>query len=79
MSSLVPALGIFETIAALGIVTTLYTCYGGMHAVVWTDFVQTLALATVLGALFWKGLSGLRREGGMELGVTDILQLNWGM
>jgi Na+/proline symporter len=34
ISSLVPALNIFVTIFGLGFVTTAYTVYGGMHAVV---------------------------------------------
>lgn len=78
ISSLVPALGIYYTIFALGLATTAYTVYGGMHAVVWTDFVQTWALATLLGALFITAFRGLAREG-ISLGPLDVLQLNWGV
>lgn len=49
-----------------------------MHAVVWTDFFQTLALVVVLGALYWKGIAGLRQQGSL-FGLTDALQLNWGL
>ena len=78
ISSIVPGLGIFETIFFLGIVTSGYTVYGGMHAVVWTDFVQTWALATLLGALFFKAIQGLGSQG-MPLGPLDVLFLNWGL
>ena len=50
---------------------------GVVFGQVWTDFVQTWALAILLGALFVKGLHGLAQEG-VRLGPLDVVHLGLG-
>ncbi|PIC34480.1 hypothetical protein B9Z55_014112 [Caenorhabditis nigoni] len=48
-----------------GCTTTLYTCLGGLKAVVWTDSLQAVIMYTGVFTLIYKGLSH-PRVGGLE-------------
>lgn len=75
----------WPVILLLGLVTTLYTCLGGMKAVIWTDVVQGIAMVAgvsviILGA-WWSLEGGPRRvaevaEGLGRLELADI-QFDW--
>lgn len=41
----------------LGLSTTLYTCIGGMKAVVWTDSLQAVMMYGGVAALIYRGLN----------------------
>ncbi|PAV64795.1 hypothetical protein WR25_01030 [Diploscapter pachys] len=57
--ALSPVLGIDKwwLILIFGGSTTLYTCIGGLKAVVWTDSLQSVLMYAGVFAVIWKGLS----------------------
>ncbi|KAL3885461.1 hypothetical protein ACJMK2_025517 [Sinanodonta woodiana] len=63
----------WATIITVGLVSTFYTFLGGMKAVVWTDFFQSLVMIAGLLAI---AIQGAIRAGGLE----KVWQVNydWG-
>ncbi|KAK3580515.1 hypothetical protein CHS0354_009467 [Potamilus streckersoni] len=63
----------WATIITVGLVSTFYTFLGGMKAVVWTDFFQSLVMIAGLLAI---AIQGAIRAGGLE----KVWQINydWG-
>lgn len=55
-----------------GCTTTLYTCLGGLKAVVWTDSLQAVIMYTGVFTLIYKGLSH-PRVGGLE----RVMNIAW--
>ena len=51
--------GVHESISVLvvGVLTTGYTMKGGMNAVVWTDFIQSVVLIVLTAYIVWKCLA----------------------
>lgn len=70
--SSVIGLDIYLCIAAMGVVSILYTVLGGMEAVVWTDVVQVIVLFG--GALLGIGIA----LAGTGMGAADLWQTAWG-
>lgn len=76
-------LGMIASIAITGIVTLIYTAFGGMKAVVWTDVIQFFlkvggAIAAFV-ALLWKlpgGFDELLRVGG-EAGKLKVFEFGF--
>ena len=50
---------IYGTIAIIGVATIIYTMIGGMRAVVFTDFIQSLMLLVGVGAILWVVSAGI--------------------
>ncbi len=70
-------------ILLLGAVTTLYTCLGGMKAVIWTDVVQGFAMIAGIGVIivgaWWSLDGGAARvaEVAEGLGRTQLVELKF--
>uniref|UniRef100_T1IVP0 Sodium-dependent multivitamin transporter n=1 Tax=Strigamia maritima TaxID=126957 RepID=T1IVP0_STRMM len=54
--SQVTGLHVWASVAAIGIVCTLYTTVGGMKAVMWTDVVQIMVMFAAMLAVIIQGL-----------------------
>lgn len=73
---LLPALAISATtgfdvmysVLLMGLVTTIYTTFGGYEAVVWTDVVQGFLMITGIGMMIWCGMAGM--DGGFQQFMT---------
>lgn len=67
--NVVTGIDIFVCISLMGIVSMIYTIYGGIEAVIWTDVVQVIVL---LGGAI---LSLVLMTSSIEGGVTGILEM----
>lgn len=79
---LLPALAISATtgfdvmysVLLMGLVTTIYTTFGGYEAVVWTDVVQGFLMITGISLMIWCGMAGM--DGGFQEFVAVGSQYN---
>jgi len=67
--STVTDLNIYASILVMGVVCTVYTTFGGIEGVIWTDVVQAVVLLG--GALLCVAIIALNVEGGFT-GIIDI-------
>jgi SSS family transporter len=65
----VTGLNVTVSILIMGVVTIVYTCMGGMKAVIWTDFIQVFVMLG--GAFFAIGYMVLHIDGGF----TELLRV----
>ena len=56
-------LGLYLSILALLAIAAIFTIGGGLSAVIWTDFVQTILM--IIGAL-WLMITSFNAVGGYE-------------
>lgn len=71
--SVVTGIDIFLCISLMGIVSLIYTIFGGIEAVIWTDVVQVIVLLG--GAIFCLILMTADIEGGV-LGIVEMARTN---
>ena len=69
--SIVLGLNLTMTILAIGVPTTIYTMFGGVQAVTWTDVKQMAVIIAGLAAVIVGLLTGLPDE----VGVSDVLHV----
>ncbi|NDV61725.1 sodium:solute symporter [Puniceicoccales bacterium CK1056] len=62
-------LDVFVSVLLMGLITTLYTTFGGFEAVVWTDVLQGLLMIGGIGLMIWFGISG------MPGGISEFVQV----
>ena len=82
--STVTDLNIYVSILIMGVLCTVYTAFGGIEAVIWTDVFQVAVLLG--GALLCIAAIALRVNGGifgiidtgMQAGKFDLLNPSWG-
>src|SRR5207253_2984310 len=51
--SLVTGLPVWQCVLLIGAVTTVYTSFGGMKAVIWTDVIQFVTICVGIGLMLW--------------------------
>ena len=68
--SAVTGLDIILSIVLMGVLTTLYTSFGGFEAVIWTDVMQGLMMLVGLGLISWTAISALPN------GTEDFININ---
>lgn len=81
--SAVTGLNVYLCIALMGILSTVYTVFGGIEAVIWTDVLQAVIL--IGGALAALGIIVGNLDGGfsrlvsvgIENGKFNLAHLNW--
>lgn len=66
--NLVTGLPVFQCILLIGAITTIYTSFGGVKAVIWTDVIQFTTICTGIGLMFWAALQ--RIDGGLAAVYT---------
>lgn len=71
--NVVTGIDIFVCISLTGVVSMIYTIYGGIEAVIWTDVVQVIVLLG--GAIFSLVLLISSIEGGI-FGIFEIARVN---
>jgi len=62
--SLLTGQPLYVSVLIMGVCTTIYTTFGGMKAVIWTDVMQFTILISGMIAVFWLALS--RIPGGVH-------------
>ncbi|HKK68574.1 MAG TPA: sodium/solute symporter, partial [Bacteroidales bacterium] len=62
--SAVTGMDVWISVLLMGIVTTVYTTFGGFEAVVWTDVLQGMLMICGISMMIWFGISGM--EGGFK-------------
>jgi SSS family solute:Na+ symporter len=72
--SAVTGLNVFVSVLLMGVVTTVYTSFGGFEAVVWTDVVQGLIMLFGGGLMIYMAISGL--DGGTMEFIKTSIQFN---
>lgn len=60
----------------IGLLASIYTIYGGLKAVVWSDFIQGIAILAGGGMVLWLGFSALGGEAGVLAGAARFLSEN---
>ncbi len=69
---------ILYSVIALAAISAIYTIYGGLSAVAWTDFVQVGVLILGGSAVVWLGLSQIAENNGdhgIIAGFNQLLEL----
>jgi SSS family solute:Na+ symporter len=64
-----PSISLSSVIWTIGILTALYTCFGGLSAVIYTDFVQAIVLLVGAVVLTWAALDRVGGWDGLVLGL----------
>lgn len=65
---------ILYSIIGLAVVSAVYTIYGGLAAVAWTDFIQVLVLVIGGIAVVWIGLDTVSMGKGLLVGLQDLIR-----
>ena len=60
----------------IGLLASVYTIYGGLRAVVWSDFIQGIAILAGGGMVLWLGFSALGGDDGVLAGAARFLAEN---
>ena len=60
----------------IGLLASVYTIYGGLKAVVWSDFIQGIAILAGGVMVLWLGFSALGGEAGVLAGAARFLAEN---
>ncbi len=60
----------------IGLLASAYTIYGGLRAVVWSDFIQGIAILAGGAMVLWLGFSELGGESGVLAGAARFLAEN---
>ena len=60
----------------IGLLASVYTIYGGLKAVVWSDFIQGIAILAGGAMVLWLGFSALGGEAGVLAGAARFLAEN---
>ena len=60
----------------IGLLASVYTIYGGLRAVVWSDFIQGIAILGGGAMVLWLGFSALGGEEGVLAGAARFLEEN---
>jgi solute:Na+ symporter, SSS family len=66
--SLVTGLPVLQCVLMIGAVTTVYTSFGGVKAVIWTDVIQFFTICLGVTVMFWVALRQI--DGGIAAVVT---------
>src|SRR5205807_7398462 len=54
--NLITGLPVMQCVLLIGAVTTIYTSFGGVKAVIWTDVIQFCTICGGIGIMFWAAL-----------------------
>ena len=60
----------------IGLLASVYTIYGGLRAVVWSDFIQGIAILAGGAMVLWLGFGALGGDGGVLAGAARFLAEN---
>ena len=60
----------------IGLLASVYTIYGGLRAVVWSDFIQGIAILAGGAMVLWLGFSELGGDDGVLAGAARFLAEN---
>ena len=60
----------------IGLLASVYTIYGGLKAVVWSDFIQGIAILAGGVMVLWLGFSALGGDDGVLAGAARFLAEN---
>ena len=60
----------------IGLLASVYTIYGGLRAVVWSDFIQGIAILAGGALVLWLGFAALGGDGGVLAGAARFLAEN---
>ena len=60
----------------IGLLASAYTIYGGLRAVVWSDFIQGIVILAGGAMVLWLGFSALGGEAGVLAGAARFLAEN---
>ncbi len=60
----------------IGLLASIYTIYGGLKAVVWSDFIQGIAILAGGAMVLWLGFSALGGEAGILAGAVRFFAEN---
>ncbi len=60
----------------IGLLASVYTIYGGLRAVVWSDFIQGIAILGGGAMVLWLGFSALGGDDGVLAGAARFLAEN---
>ena len=60
----------------IGLLASVYTIYGGLRAVVWSDFIQGIAILAGGGMVLWLGFAALGGDDGVLAGAARFLAEN---
>ena len=60
----------------IGLLASVYTIYGGLKAVVWSDFIQGIAILAGGAMVLWLGFAALGGEAGVLAGAARFLEEN---
>lgn len=81
--SFLTGIPLWKLVLVMGTLTTIYTCLGGMKAVIWTDVVQFCIFATgmflvlfVIAGRIDGGIIGTIRQG-VDLGKIKFFRWGW--
>ena len=83
--NVVTGINIFVCISLMGVVSMVYTMYGGIEAVIWTDVVQVIVLlgGAILSLILIVSATGEGFSGIIEMAKTDhkfnIINLEWSL
>jgi SSS family transporter len=67
--SLVTGLPVWQCVLLMGAITSLYTSFGGMKAVIWTDVIQFVTIWLGIGLMLWAALRQI------DGGITEVARL----
>lgn len=66
--NLVTGLPVAQCVLLIGAITTVYTSFGGVKAVIWTDVIQFVTICSGIGLMFWAALHQI--DGGIPAVTT---------
>ena len=67
--NLVTGLPVLQCVLLIGGITTVYTSFGGVKAVIWTDVIQFVTICGGIGIMFWAALRQI------DGGVAAVVKL----
>jgi solute:Na+ symporter, SSS family len=66
--NLVTGLPVAQCVLMIGALTSIYTSFGGVKAVIWTDVIQFTTICSGVGLMFWAALRQI--DGGLPAVAT---------